>query len=177
MPILRSISRCGIAAATAIAAFPAAASPLGADSAACASGNQPAILANVEGLKDRAGRIKIEIYPDNDTDFLKRDDDLLAQGKVFRRVWADLPTAGPVALCIRVPAPGSYGLVITHQREGRKKFNIWVDGVGLPTGTRIGMTRPRIGQARIAVGASVRVTDIVMQYLRGMSGFGPGKAS
>lgn len=176
MPLATNLMRCA-AASTAFACYPATASALGADSAACATAHQPAILANVEGLKDRAGRIKIEIYPDNDADFLKRDDDLLAQGKVFRRVWADLPPSGPVALCIRVPAPGSYGLVVTHQREGKKKFNVWVDGVGLPSSGKIGMTRPKVAQARISVGGSVRATDITMQYLRGMSGFGPGKAS
>lgn len=158
-------------------AVPALAQPLGSDSAACAAGNQPAILANIHGMKDRAGRIKIEIYPDNEDDFLKRDDDLIAENKVFRRVWADPPQSGPVSICIRVPRPGRYAVVFTHQRESKKKFNVWVDGVGLPSDRRIGRSRPKVDQALVNVGPSVLRTDIRVQYMRGLGGFGPTRSN
>lgn len=151
----------------------AAATLLGSDREACLANSTSAVLANIHGLKDRVGRIRVEIYPDNEADFLKRDDDLIAEGKVFRRVWADIPRSGDVAMCIEVPRPGSYALVFIHQREGTKRFDFRVDGVGVPSEERIGRTMPKVGQARITVGPRVKTTDITVQYLRGLRGFAP----
>ncbi|KAK0359375.1 hypothetical protein LTR94_031578, partial [Friedmanniomyces endolithicus] len=79
-----------------LVATPAAAQSIGSDAAACNNGQGPAIRVNVVGLKDRTGRLKLELYPANDDDFLKDDRDLRAEGKFFRRVWADMPASGAV---------------------------------------------------------------------------------
>jgi len=146
---------------------------LGSDAAACAPGHGPAIQANIVGLKDRTGELKLELYPDNEQDFLKGDRDLLAQGKLFRRVWVPTPASGPTSLCIRVPRPGHYALLFTHNRDGRNKFSFWSDGAGFPSNVKLGRSRPKVAQAQIAVGEGVAVTTIRAQYLRGLGGFGP----
>ena len=46
----------------------------------------PAFEITVDGLKDRRGTFKLEVYPDNDTDFLADDNVLVSAGKTFRRV-------------------------------------------------------------------------------------------
>lgn len=145
---------------------------IGSDSAACAT-DGPAIRVIVTGLKDRTGELKLELYPANDADFLKDDRDLIKEGKFFRRVRLPTPASGPIALCIRVPSPGSYALLFTHNRDGKNKFNFWSDGAGLPSNTRLGRQRPKVGMARIAVPAGVVTTNIRAQYLRGLSGFAP----
>lgn len=147
--------------------------PVGPDASACAAGGGPAVRADISGLKDRTGRLKLELYPANETDFLKDDHDLRAEGKVFRRVWASMPANGPVALCIKVPQPGRYALFFTHDRDGRNKFDFWKDGAGLPSNARLGRARPKVDQAIINVGRGVTTTRIQAQYLRGLSGFGP----
>lgn len=146
---------------------------LGSDSVACTSGSGPAIRADVSGLKDRTGELKLELYPANDADFLKDDRDLKKEGKFFRRVVAPTPQSGPVSLCIRAPGPGKYALLFTHNRDGKNKFNIWSDGAGFPSNVKLGRTRPKLGMAMISVGTGVTVTDIRAQYLRGLGGFGP----
>lgn len=147
--------------------------PLGPDAAACASGAGPAVRADIVGLKDRTGRLKLELYPATEGDFLKDDHDLRREGKVFRRIWAPMPASGPVSLCIRVPAPGRYALLFTHDRDGRNKFDFWKDGAGLPANARLGRTRPRLEQAIVDVDRGVTTTRIRAQYLRGLGGFGP----
>lgn len=143
------------------------------DSAACTTGRGPAIQVTVIGLKDRTGRLKLELYPATEDDFLKDDRDLVKEGKVFRRVWAATPASGAVTLCIRAPAPGRYALLFTHDRDGRNKFNFWRDGAGFPSNTRLGRSRPKLAQAVITVGTGVTTTTIRAQYLRGLSGFAP----
>ncbi len=83
-------------ALTAVAALPLMAaamipsSPdLGKAEGRCRPGEPgPALLVNVEGLKDRKGNLKLEVYPADDRDFLQDDNVLVSRGKVFRRVEA-----------------------------------------------------------------------------------------
>jgi uncharacterized protein (DUF2141 family) len=148
---------------------------LGSDSAACQIGAGPAIRANVSGLKDRTGELKLELYPATEADFLKDDRDLIKEGKFFRRIRVPTPQSGPISLCIKVPTPGKYALLFTHNRDGKNKFDFWMDGAGFPSNIKLGRTRPQLNMATITVGGGVTVTDIQAQYLRGLGGFGPMK--
>lgn len=158
--------------AAAMAVPGSAQSIIGADSAACAPGQGPAILANITGLKDRKGRLKLELYPGNEADYLKDDRELEAQGKVFRRIWADTPASGPVAICIKVPREGRYALFFTHDRDGKNKFNFWSDGGGVPGNVKLGRARPKLATAILDVPNTMVAVSITAQYLRGLSGFG-----
>lgn len=157
----------------AVTAHGASAQVLGEDAAACTSGRGPAIQVDVSGLKDRAGRLKLELYPATEEDFLKDDRDLAKEGKTFRRVWATTPPSGAVVMCIRVPAPGSYAVLFTHDRDGKNKFDFWTDGAGFPSNQRLGRSRPKLRQALVNVGNGVTTVNIRAQYLRGLGGFGP----
>ncbi|MDQ1228723.1 DUF2141 domain-containing protein [Sphingomonas sp. SORGH_AS_0879] len=162
-------------AAIGLAAMPQVASAqiLGSDAAACTNGG-PAILARIEGLKDRKGNLKLELYPANDEDFLADDSVLERAGKTFRRVSVPTPAGGgAIALCIRVPRPGRYALLFTHDRDGKNKFNFWSDGAGFPANTKLGRRKPPLASALIDVPNGVATTTIRAQYLRGLGGFGP----
>lgn len=170
-----------MAAAAALAVLALTAPParaaqiVGTDAGACEVGQGPAIEAVITGLKDRKGRLKLELYPANDRDFLRDDRDLINEGKFFRRVWANTPADGQVAVCIKAPQPGRYALFFTHDRDGKNKFNFWVDGAGLPSNGKIGMSRPKLAFAVVNVGGGVTTVTIQAQYLRGLNGFGPAK--
>ena len=141
-------------AAVALAVMPQAAGAqiLGSDAAACAGGGGPAILARIEGLKDRKGNLKLELYPANEEDFLQDDGVLVRAGKTFRRVQVPTPASGArVEMCIRVPHPGRYALLFTHDRDGKNKFNFWSDGAGFPANTKLGRRKPPLASALIDV--------------------------
>lgn len=89
-------------------------------------------LVQADGLKDRSGRMVVELYPANQADFLKGQGALQRERKIFRRVEAPVPARGAARLCIPVPKPRAYALVFIHDRDGNDKFNIWQDGIGLP---------------------------------------------
>lgn len=161
----------GAALALALAAVaPAAAQPLG--DPGCGAG--PAIRAEIVGLKDREGSLKLELFPANEEDFLRDDRDLKAEGKFFHRVWVPTPPVGPVVLCARVPRPGTYAVLFTHDRDGKNKFNFWTDGAGVPGNRRLGRSRPRLDNATVTVGAGTATVVIRAQYLHGFPpSFGP----
>jgi uncharacterized protein (DUF2141 family) len=175
---MRTMIAAGMAMLSVALAMPDAAQAggmMGVDASLCTSGHGPAIQVNVLDLKDRRGQLKLELYPANDTDFMRSDTDLIAEGKIFRRVTVDAPVAGQVAMCIRVPHPGRYALLLIHSRRSQDKFDFWQDGVGLRSNTRIGRSRPPVGNAVVEVGSGVQVLDIKTQYLHGLGGFSPAR--
>jgi uncharacterized protein (DUF2141 family) len=165
--------KCAGLALAMILAVPAGAQAIGADAAACNSGQGPAILANVTGLKDRRGTLKLELYPANEQDFLEKDGVLIRAGKTFRRISVAAPASGDARICIRVPRPGRWAIFAGHDRDGKNKFNFWSDGAGFPSNRKLGRAKPKLADSVIDVGPGVTQTTIRMQYLRGLGGFAP----
>lgn len=157
----------------AVAAIPS--SPdLGKAEGRCRPGEQgPSLLVDAAGLKDRRGRLKLELYPANDADFLQDDNILVSAGKTFRRVEIEVPPSGPVELCIRAPAAGTYAVSLLHDRDGNRKFGLSIDGIGFAGNPRLGMSKPRAAAASVQVGAGLTRTRIVLNYRKGLMSFGP----
>lgn len=135
----------------------------------------PSFIITVNGLKDRKGRIKAELYPDNDTDFLQDDNILVSAGKTFRRVEIDVPPTGDVEVCIRAPAAGSYALTLLHDRDSNRKFGLSVDGIAFPKDPKLGWSKPKAAQADARVGNGPTRIAVTMQYRKGVFSFGPLK--
>jgi uncharacterized protein (DUF2141 family) len=153
-----------------IALLLAAASPIGMAGAECTPGARGARLeVQVAGWKDRRGRIRVELYPPDDGDFLADDTDLIAAGKPFRRIDLPVPPSGPVTLCIMAPAPGRYALVVLHDRDGNHKFGVASDGIGFGGNPRLGWSKPKAAAAAVTVPSGGGSVHIVLNYRRGLA--------
>ena len=128
----------------------------------------PAFLVKVTGLKDTSGRLKLEVYPANDGDFLTDDNILVSAGKTFRRVEQPVPKSGPVELCIRVPAAGTYAVSLLHDRDGDRKFGWRVDGIGFAGNPKLGWSKPKAAQASAVANSGPTSLTIVLNYQRGL---------
>lgn len=135
----------------------------------------PAFIVAVNGLKDRQGRLKLELYPADDDDFLADDNRLVAAGKPFARVEEPVPTAGKVELCIRAPSPGAYALSLLHDRNGDRRFNLSSDGIGFSNNPKLAWAKPKAGSVRIAAGSGITRLPITLNYRRGLFSMGPLK--
>lgn len=136
----------------------------------------PALMVQAVGLKDRTGKLKLEVYPSNDKDFLADDNVLVAAGKTFRRVEVATPQGGgdPV-LCIRIPGPGSYSVSLLHDRDSNRKFGWKIDGIGFSGNPKLGWSKPKAAKARVVVnGGGLTRISVVMNYKSGL-GVGPIK--
>lgn len=140
----------------------------------CRPGEQgPALIVHIEGLKDRKGNLKLEVYPSNDEDFLQDDNILISQHKTFRRVEVPVP-AGEPDLCVRIPGPGLYSISVLHDRDSNRKFGLSVDGIGFTGNPKLGMHKPKAQKTRLVVNSSgVSRTTVVMNYRLGLLSFGP----
>ena len=135
----------------------------------------PALIVSVEGLKDRQGVLKLEVYPANDHDFLEDDNKLIMAGKTFRRVVKAVPVSGPVHLCVRLPAPGIYSVSLLHDRNDNHRFDLSKDGVGFTGNPRLGLSKPKAEKASVIAGPGLTDTTIILNYRRGLFSFGPIK--
>lgn len=144
------------------------------EAALCKPGaGHPALLIEVVGLKDRAGNLRIELYPDSDPDFLSDSNKLLAAGKTFRRITFLVPSSGHPTACLGAPTPGRYSLVIVHDRDGRRKFSPLKDGIGFPGDPKLSYSQPPARKAWVTLGEGVTRLRVRLQYLHGFFTVGP----
>ena len=150
---------------------------LGMAAGRCRAGESgPSFIVTATGLKDRGGTMKVELYPANDSDFLQDDNILINTGKAFRRVVIDVPSTGPVQLCIRAPGPGTWALSLLHDRDGNRKFSLSIDGVGFPGNpASLGPSKPKVAFAHAVAGNGPTPVTIRVMYRRGLFTFGPLK--
>ncbi|WP_200844802.1 MULTISPECIES: DUF2141 domain-containing protein [unclassified Novosphingobium] len=164
-----SVLSLGVVLPLAAAASVASTPDLGKAEARCRPGESgSAFIVEVEGLKDRTGNLKLEIYPANDRDFLADDNKLIGEGKTFRRVELPVPASGPVRLCVRVPGPGTYAVSLLHDRDEDRKFNWKVDGIGFAGNPRLFLGKPRAVNAAASAGGAPTRLSIVLNYRRGL---------
>jgi uncharacterized protein (DUF2141 family) len=134
----------------------------------------PALLVEVDGLKDRRGNLKLEVYPANDDDFLQDDNILISQGKTFRRVEQPVGDGNPVVLCVRIPGPGTYAVSVLHDRDANRKFGLSVDGITFSGNPKLGPSKPKASRSSVVVTSNaLSKIAVTMQYRTGLLSFGP----
>jgi uncharacterized protein (DUF2141 family) len=156
------------------AAFVPSSPELGTVEAQCRAGEAgPALMVEVVGLKDRVGKLKVEVYPGVEGDWLQDDNKLVNAGKTFRRVEGPVPTEHNPHICVRLPGPGRYGVMVLHDRDSNHRFNWQHDGVGFSNNPHLWLSQPHADAVAITAGSGLTPLRIVMNYRNGLASFGP----
>lgn len=156
----------GVALALA-GAVPAGATILGPDAALCARGEGPAILVNVVGFKSRAGTVRARTFGGDPSKWFDKR-------YYLKRTLADVPSAGPVSICMPVPRPGVYAVDIRHdinnsQDSGR------ADGAGASGNPEVSLwdiifkRKPPANKVGVQVGPGLTTITVVLKYVSGGS--------
>jgi uncharacterized protein (DUF2141 family) len=151
-----------VVAAFFVVAPAAAQAALGPDAASCRTGaREPAVLVNVDGFKNRDGRVRVQLYPAN-SHFLEK-------GKWLRRIDLPVTGSGPMKVCVAVPEAGNYATAVRHDTKGNGSD--WNDGGGFSRNPDISLfdLKPKYQEVAISVGNSVRPIDVVLNYRQGLS--------
>ena len=171
---MRSAAAIALALPLLTAAWIPSSPDLGKAQGKCRPGERgPAFIVAPVGLKDRKGDLKLEVYPANDEDFLQDDNILINHGKVFRRVEQRVPQSGPISLCIRVPAPGRYSVVLLHDRDMNHKFGWTIDGIGFSGNPKLGWSKPKAKKTRVFADSGLTQLSIILNYRHGLLGVAP----
>ncbi|WP_036519827.1 DUF2141 domain-containing protein [Novosphingobium acidiphilum] len=156
------------------AAFIPSSPSLGTADAQCRPGETgPALMIEVVGLKDHVGKLKVEVYPGVDGDWLQDDNKLVMAGKTFRRIEGPVPGEAVPHICVRLPGPGRVGVMVLHDRDSNHHFNYQRDGIGFSRNPHLGLSQPSASSVAITVGPGVTPVRVVMNYRTGILSFGP----
>lgn len=144
-------------------AMPATADPREsrADDPTCARGGSPAVLVRVSGLKNGAGKVRVQAYGPGAAKYLKK-------GEWVGRV--DVPLGGrrSIDICLPLPAAGSYSIAVRHDSNANRKSD-WNDGAGFSRNPRLSLLgRPSFGETAVAVARGPAKIRVVINYRQGM---------
>lgn len=147
---------------------PVFAAPVGSDAVACESG-KPSIEVVVSGFKQASGTLKVTLYNGDPARYLVHN------GKL-RNVVVPVRSAGPMDVCIAVPAPGLYAVAIFHDVSGDNQKDRG-DGGGYSRNPKLSIfnLKPGFNQTGFRVGNGPVRTSITLLYARGLS-IGPVKS-
>ncbi len=160
--MLKRLASGAVLALTA-AAMPASAQ-IGPHAASCRPGaTGSAVLVYVNGFKARTGRVRVQIYSGNASEFLQK-------GRWVERVDLPVTASGPMPVCVRVPSPGNYAVAVRHDVDANGSSG-WNDGGGFSRNPRVSLTslRPKHRDVVIQVGPGVTRTNVVLNYRFGLS--------
>lgn len=130
------------------------------DMAQCRSGDGPAVLVTVDGVKASKGRIRVQSYRATAADWLKK-------GRWINRMEAPA-RAGTMSFCVPVPASGSYGIAVRHDLDGDGDTDLSSDGGGMSNNPSINifnLGKPSYTKTSFAVGDGVKSIRIKMRYM------------
>lgn len=158
MPSLR-LAFAGLAlAAVSTAAF--AGTEISNNLSPCNAGDGPAVLVTVTGLTAATGKIRVQSYKATPSEWLNK-------GAWINRI-ESRATATSMSFCLPMPAPGSYGIAVRHDKNGNGKTDFRQDGGGFSNNPKLSifnLGKPAAKKAAITVGNDVKRITINMQYL------------
>ncbi len=129
----------------------AAAEPVDPDMHLCKPGHPAYAIVTIKGLKDNKGDLILEVYPDNEKDFLKNR---------LGRTDSPIPEGTDPTLCVELPGPGRYAIVVHHDRDADNKFDLFKDGYGFSNNPHIAFSTPSVDD--VAIDAKGRVTHLTI---------------
>jgi uncharacterized protein (DUF2141 family) len=130
------------------------------DMSRCAPGKGPAVLVNVRGVKESAGKVRVQSYPATGSAWL-------AKGRWIHRL-ESRANAGTMSFCVPVPAEGRYGIAVRHDRNGNGKTDISSDGGGFsnnPSINILNLGKPSVSKVSFQAGPGVTQITINLKYM------------
>lgn len=128
----------------------------------CENPSLPTMTVRVTGLKNGSGKVRVQAYGPGGSTFLEK-------GKWVRRV--DMPLDGrrSVDVCVPLPRPGQYAVVVRHDSNANRKSD-WNDGGGFSRNPKLSlMGRPSWRETAVSVPNGPTRINVVVNYRSGLS--------
>lgn len=123
-------------------------------------GSGPAVWLHIVDIKSATGKMRIELYPGTQEDWLER-------GRWLNRI--EVPAQrGSMQICMPIPSPGDYAIAMRHDANDNNQTDITVDGGGMSNNPSINifnLGRPSIDRTRFRIGREILPMTIRMRYL------------
>lgn len=150
----------GLVAAAVVPASAAQQREIANDLETCRSGQGPALLVTVNGIKASSGKIRVQTYRATREDWMEK-------GKWINRIEM-AAKAGTMTFCLPMSDSGTYGVAVRHDVNGNGKTDITQDGGGISNNPSINifnLGKPSYTKVGVAVGRDVKSISIQMKYM------------
>lgn len=126
----------------------------------CRSGNGPAVLVKVSGLKAATGKIRVQSYRGTKDQWLKK-------GAWLNRI-ETRANAKNMTFCMPIGKAGEYAIAVRHDLNGNGKTDLSKDGGGMsnnPSISIFNLGKPSYKKTKFAIGNEVKSISITMKYM------------
>ncbi len=131
-----------------------------ADSTCKVEAGQAALEVTVDNLQTTEGQMRAQIYSSN-------PDDFLAKGKKLVRVDVPVETLDGPVICVLLPAPGTYALVVMHDKNANGKADFFSEGFGFSNNPKLSLAPPDGEDVMFVAEAGVSKHVIELNYIFG----------
>ncbi len=114
----------------------------------------------VQGLQTTEGRVRAQIYSSDPDEFLEK-------GKKLVRVDMPLDGSDEPTLCVPLPSPGTYALVVMHDKNSNGRADIFSEGFGFSNNPKLSLGPPDGEEVMFTAAAGVSQHTIDMKYVFG----------
>ena len=130
------------------------------EGACIAEDGQAMLEVLVEGLQNTEGRVRAQIYSSDPEEFLE---------KGMKLVRVDMPLDGSdePTLCVPLPSPGTYALVVLHDKNANGKADFFTEGFGFSNNPKLSLGPPDADEVMFVADAGISKHDIQLTYVFG----------
>jgi len=113
----------------------------------------------VEGITSDKGDITSTLYPNDQAKFL------VAGGSL--KVWRTPAQAPETDMCIWLPGPGTYALVVYHDANSNGKWDhklLWFEGIGFSNNPSLGFSKPALSKVTFDASGAETTLHVRLRY-------------
>lgn len=121
---------------------------------------QAALEVTVDNLQTTEGQMRAQIYSSDPEDFL-------AKGKKLVRVDVPVETIDGPVICVPLPAPGTYALVVMHDKNANGKADFFSEGFGFSNNPKLSLAPPDGEEVMFVASAGISKHTIQLNYIFG----------
>src|SRR3546814_10684460 len=74
-----------------------------------------------------------------------------------------------MSVCVPLPGPGTYALVVLHDRDANGRLSVWSDGVGFSRNPKLGLSKPDYSRVKVTLPSGTTDIDVLLNYRQGLS--------
>ncbi len=128
--------------------------------ACMAEAGQVLLQVNVKGLQNLEGRVRAQIYSSDPDEFLEK-------GMKLVRVDMPIDGADEPTLCVPLPSPGTYALVVLHDKNANGKADFFTEGFGFSNNPKLSLGPPDPEEVMFLADVGISQHDISLSYIFG----------
>lgn len=125
-----------------------------------AEADSAVIAVTVENIQSVEGNLRAQIYSSKPEEFLEK-------GKKLVRVDVPVVSTDPSTICVPVPAPGTYALVVMHDKNGNGKADFFSEGFGFSNNPKLSLAPPDGEEVMFVATPGVSKQFVELTYIFG----------